>query len=64
MSISTVSLFTHEFLLFLQEIEQWVQDVLPARGFGHIVLTTTYGIMDHEEARAKKTGGKILGFFY
>jgi small subunit ribosomal protein S15Ae len=64
MSISTVSLFTHEFLLFLQEIEQWVQDVFPARGFGHIVLTTTYGIMDHEEARAKKTGGKILGFFY
>ena len=48
----------------LQDIEQWVQNVLPARGFGHIVLTTTFGIMDHEEARRKKTGGKILGFFY
>ena len=47
-----------------QDIEQWVQNVLPARGFGHIVLTTTFGIMDHEEARRKKTGGKILGFFY
>mmetsp|Transcript_17781 Transcript_17781/g.18527 ORF Transcript_17781/g.18527 Transcript_17781/m.18527 type:complete len:131 (+) Transcript_17781:53-445(+) len=46
------------------ELEQWVQNVLPSRGFGHIVLTTTYGIMDHEEARSKKTGGKILGFFY
>jgi len=22
------------------------------------------GIMDHEEARKRKTGGKILGFFY
>lgn len=32
--------------------------------FGHIVLTTTFGIMDHEEARRKHTGGKILGFFY
>jgi nitrate reductase gamma subunit len=48
----------------LQDIEQWVQNVLPSRGFGHLVLTTTFGIMDHDEARAKKTGGKILGFFY
>jgi ribosomal protein S8 len=32
--------------------------------FGHIVLTTTYGIMDHEEARRRHTGGKLLGFFY
>ena len=37
------------------EIEQWIQNVLPSRGFGHLVLTTTYGIMDHEEARRKKT---------
>ncbi|KAH8067991.1 hypothetical protein JL721_7212 [Aureococcus anophagefferens] len=33
-------------------------------GFGHLVLSTTFGIMDHEEARRKRTGGKILGFFY
>ena len=45
-------------------IEQWVQNVLPARGFGHVVMTTTYGIMTHEEARRKRTGGKVLGFFY
>lgn len=32
--------------------------------FGHIVLTTTFGIMDHEEARRRFTGGKVLGFFY
>jgi small subunit ribosomal protein S15Ae len=46
------------------EVEQWVQNVLPSRGFGHLVLTTTFGIMDHDESRRKKTGGKILGFFY
>lgn len=32
--------------------------------FGHLVLTTTFGIMDHEEARRRFTGGKVLGFFY
>mmetsp|Transcript_42485 Transcript_42485/g.106193 ORF Transcript_42485/g.106193 Transcript_42485/m.106193 type:complete len:131 (-) Transcript_42485:106-498(-) len=48
----------------VKNVEQWVQDILPARGFGHIVLTTTFGIMDHDEARRKHTGGKLLGFFY
>ncbi|KOO24952.1 40s ribosomal protein s15a [Chrysochromulina tobinii] len=46
------------------EMEQWVNNLLPARQFGHIILTTSYGIMDHEEAKRKHTGGKILGFFY
>eukprot|EP00606_Chrysophyceae_sp_TOSAG23-5_P001231 GSChrysophyteH2.ASY1.ANO1.1699.1 assembled CDS len=46
------------------DVEKWVVNVLPSRGFGHLVLTTTFGIMDHDEARRKKTGGKILGFFY
>ena len=46
------------------EIEKWIVNLLPSRQFGHIVLTTSYGIMDHEEARRKHTGGKVLGFFY
>ena len=46
------------------DIEQWVNNLLPARQFGHIILTTSYGIMDHNEAKRKHTGGKILGFFY
>lgn len=46
------------------EIEKWIVNLLPSRQFGHLILSTTYGIMTHEEARRKKTGGKILGFFY
>jgi len=46
------------------DLEKWVVNLLPSRQFGHVVLTTTYGIMTHEEARRKKTGGKVLGFFY
>mmetsp|Transcript_2259 Transcript_2259/g.3327 ORF Transcript_2259/g.3327 Transcript_2259/m.3327 type:complete len:131 (+) Transcript_2259:96-488(+) len=46
------------------DLEKWVVNLLPSRQFGHIVLSTTYGIMTHEEARRKKTGGKMLGFFY
>ncbi|CDJ61864.1 40S ribosomal protein S15A, putative [Eimeria maxima] len=45
-------------------IEKYCSNLLPSRQFGHLVLTTAYGIMDHEEARRKHTGGKILGFFF
>jgi hypothetical protein len=31
--------------------------LLPARSFGKIILTTSAGIMDHEEARRKHVGG-------
>ncbi|XP_063681480.1 small ribosomal subunit protein uS8-like [Bolinopsis microptera] len=46
------------------DIEKWTTNLLPSRQFGKLVLTTSSGIMDHEEARRKHTGGKILGFFY
>ena len=46
------------------EIEKWIVNLLPSRQFGYILISTSQGIMTHEEARRKKTGGKILGFFY
>ena len=48
----------------VESFEKWVRNILPSRQFGFIVLTTSLGIMDHEEARKRNTGGKILGFFY
>ncbi|KAL6003357.1 40S ribosomal protein S15a, partial [Asimina triloba] len=42
------------------EIEPWTARLLPSRQFGYIVLTTSAGIMDHEEARRKNVGGKVL----
>ncbi|XP_057956108.1 small ribosomal subunit protein uS8z/uS8w-like [Malania oleifera] len=48
----------------VKDIESWTARLLPSRQFGYIVLTTSAGIMDHEEARRKNVGGKVLGFFY
>ena len=62
--INKCGVISPRFDLQLKDIEQWINNLLPSRQFGHIVLSTTYGIMDHEEARRKRTGGKILGFFY
>merc|ERR1711894_514598 len=43
-------------------IGKWTNNLLPSRQFGYIVMTTSGGIMDHEEARRKHLGGKFLDF--
>eukprot|EP01056_Protomagalhaensia_sp_Gyna25_P003409 Protomagalhaensia_sp_Gyna_25__3408@NODE_3078_length_742_cov_1338_384068_g2573_i0_p1_GENE_NODE_3078_length_742_cov_1338_384068_g2573_i0NODE_3078_length_742_cov_1338_384068_g2573_i0_p1_ORF_typecomplete_len131_score29_16Ribosomal_S8/PF00410_19/2_2e34P22_portal/PF16510_5/0_1_NODE_3078_length_742_cov_1338_384068_g2573_i0101493 len=48
----------------LTNLEQITSKLLPSRQFGHVVLTTSLGIMDHEEAKRRHTGGKILGYFF
>ena len=52
------------FDLKLKNFEKFLVQILPSRQFGHIVLTTNKGIMDHNEARRNHIGGKVLGFFY
>ncbi|XP_075804113.1 small ribosomal subunit protein uS8-like [Microtus pennsylvanicus] len=48
----------------LKDLEKWQNNLLLSRQFGFIVLTTSAGIMGHEEARRKHTRGKVLGFFF
>eukprot|EP00343_Euplotes_focardii_P007152 CAMPEP_0205820634 /NCGR_PEP_ID=MMETSP0206-20130828/3299_1 /ASSEMBLY_ACC=CAM_ASM_000279 /TAXON_ID=36767 /ORGANISM="Euplotes focardii, Strain TN1" /LENGTH=130 /DNA_ID=CAMNT_0053115539 /DNA_START=59 /DNA_END=451 /DNA_ORIENTATION=+ len=62
--INKVGIVSPRFDVALGDIEKWTVNLLPSRQFGHIVLTTSYGIMTHSEASRKGTGGKILGFFY
>lgn len=62
--INKCGVISPRFDIKLNEYEKWINNLLPSRQFGHLVLSTTYGIMDHEEARRKHTGGKIIGFFY
>ncbi|OAF67860.1 hypothetical protein A3Q56_04333 [Intoshia linei] len=62
--INKCGVISPRFDVKLNKIERWTSRLLPSRQFGHIVLTTSGGVMDHEEARRKKTGGKILGFFF
>lgn len=62
--INKTGVISPRFNVKQKDIETWINNLLPSRQFGFLVLTTSAGIMDHEEARRKKTGGKILGFFY
>ncbi|XP_041615596.1 40S ribosomal protein S15a-like [Vulpes lagopus] len=45
----------------LKDLEKRQKNLFPSYQFGFIVLTTSADIMDHQEARQKHTGRKILG---
>ena len=46
------------------EFEQWEQQFLPARGFGILVVSTSKGVMSHEDAKQQEIGGRLLAYIY
>lgn len=47
-----------------EEMDKWEARYLPARDFGLLILTTTEGILSHDEARKRGIGGKLLAYVY
>ena len=62
--INKCGVISPRFNLKVKNYEKTLYQILPSRLFGHIVISTDQGIMDHHEARKKHLGGKIIGFFY
>jgi small subunit ribosomal protein S15Ae len=62
--LNKAGVISPRFNVAVDAIENWVALLLPARSFGKMILTTSAGIMDHEEARRKHVGGKILAYVY
>ncbi|KAG8739438.1 40S ribosomal protein S22 [Ceratobasidium sp. 423] len=62
--LNKTGVISPRFNVQVNQIESWVNLLLPARGFGIIILTTSAGILDHDEARRKHVGGKLLGYVY
>ncbi len=46
------------------DLEKWESRYLPARDFGILILTTTQGIVSHNEAKKSGIGGKVLAYVY
>jgi small subunit ribosomal protein S8 len=46
------------------EIEFWETQYLPAKNFGLLLLTTSRGVMGHDDARKAGIGGELLGYVY
>lgn len=61
-SINKTGVISPRYNVRIGDFEKWVVKLLPSRQFGYIVLTTSSGIMDHEEARRKHVAGKVGSF--
>jgi ribosomal protein S8 len=57
--LNKTGVISPRFNVTVDAIENWVNLLLPARSFGKIILTTSAGIMDHEEARRKHVSGGL-----
>src|SRR5512136_2212786 len=48
----------------LSELEYWETQYLPGKNFGILILSTSKGVMTHEQARKEGVGGELLGYVY
>ncbi|MAF88949.1 MAG: 30S ribosomal protein S8 [Euryarchaeota archaeon] len=62
--ISKCGVIKPRFPVQLSDIEKYERRYLPAKGVGHIILSTSQGILTHEEAYEKKIGGVLLAYIY
>ena len=44
--------------------EKFEKRYLPAKGMGLIIISTQNGLITHEEAKAKGTGGRLIAYCY
>merc|ERR1712050_436738 len=49
--VNKCGVISPRFDIKLKDIEKWASYLMPSRQFGYIGMTTSSGIMDHEEAR-------------
>jgi ribosomal protein S8 len=47
-----------------KNIEKYVRRFLPARNFGCVIISTSKGLMTHQEASENKIGGSLIAYFY
>ncbi|MDR3102040.1 MAG: 30S ribosomal protein S8 [Methanocalculaceae archaeon] len=63
-SINKCGVITPRFSVKVEELESWEPRYLPGKGFGIIILTTSKGVMSHEQARKLGVGGELLGYVF
>ncbi len=47
-----------------EQLEKYEARYLPAQDFGVLILTTTKGVLTHQQAKEGGVGGKLLAFVY
>jgi small subunit ribosomal protein S8 len=63
-SINVCGAIKPRYSIGLEDFEKWEKRYLPAKNIGVLVLTTSLGVLSHNEAREQSVGGKLLAYIY
>ncbi|HDQ07238.1 MAG TPA: 30S ribosomal protein S8 [Methanoculleus sp.] len=63
-SINKCGVITPRFSIQVAELEEWETQYLPAKNFGILLMTTSKGVLPHDEARREGVGGELLAYVY
>jgi small subunit ribosomal protein S8 len=62
--INNCGAITPRFSVQLDEMEYWEKQYLPGKNFGILMLSTSRGVLSHDQARKEGIGGELLGYVY
>lgn len=62
--INECGAITPRYSVQLNEMEYWEKQFLPGKGIGFLIVSTSKGVMSHDQARKEGTGGELLGYVY
>ena len=62
--INNCGAISPRFSVQLEEMEYWEKRYLPGKNFGILMLSTSRGVLSHEQARQEGIGGELLGYVY
>jgi small subunit ribosomal protein S8 len=52
------------FNVSVDEIDKYVRRFLPARDFGFIIISTSEGLLTHDQALEKNIGGSLIAYVF
>ena len=52
------------FNVTISEIDKYLRRFLPSRNFGIMLISTSKGLMTHEDAYEKNIGGSLIAYYY
>lgn len=63
-NINKCGVIKPRFSITINEFEKFEKRFLPAKGVGVLIISTSKGLMTHNEAIKKNMGGKLIAYCY
>lgn len=62
--ITKIGVIKPRYPVKVKDYVAWEKQFLPARDMGMLVVSTSEGVMSHQEAKERNLGGRLLAYVY